>query len=65
MLLNDEPAEKCNGLQNRTQTGQHNAGLAGQVTHFGAWAARRNQLTAGAAFDRSRAAFTQASQLGY
>ncbi len=50
---------------NRTQTGQHNAGLSGQVTHFGAGAARRNQLTAGAAFDRSRAAFTQSSQLGY
>ena len=65
VLLGDEPAEKCNGLQNRTQTGQHNGGVSGQVTHFGTWAVRRNQLTAGVAFDRSRAEFTQASQLGY
>ena len=63
--LNNEPAEKCNGLQNRTQTGQHTAGFSGQMTHFGAGAGRRNQWTAGGAFDRSRAAFTQASQLGY
>jgi outer membrane receptor protein involved in Fe transport len=65
VLLNDEPAEKCNGLLNRTRTSQHNAGIAGQLTRFDASAARRNQLTAGAAFDRSRAAFAQSSQLAY
>ena len=32
VLLNDEPAEKCNGLINRTRTGQHNAGGVGQLT---------------------------------
>ena len=62
---NDEPAEKCNGLLNRTHTGQHNAGVSGQLTRFDTLAGRRNQLTAGGAFDRSRAAFTQSSQLGY
>jgi outer membrane receptor protein involved in Fe transport len=65
VLLNDEPAEKCNGLLNRTHTAQRNAGASGQLTRFDAVAGRRNQLTAGAAFDRSRAAFTQSSQLGY
>ena len=65
VLLNDEPAEKCNGLLNRTHTAQQNAGVSGQLTRFDTVAGRRNQLTAGAAFDRSRAAFTQSSQLGY
>ena len=65
MRSNDEPAEKCNGLLNRTHTGQHNAGVSGQLTRFDTPAGRRNQLTAGAAFDRSRAVFTQSSQLGY
>ncbi len=32
VLLNDEPAEKCNGLINRTRTEQDNAGAAGQLT---------------------------------
>jgi len=63
--LNEEPAEKCNGLLNRTHTAQHNAGASGQLTRFDSVAGRRNQLTAGAAFDRSRAAFTQSSELGY
>ena len=62
---NDEPAEKCNGLLNRTHTAQHNAGASGQLTRFDSFAGRRNQLTAGAAFDHSRAAFTQSSQLGF
>lgn len=60
-----EPAETCNGLLNRTHTAQTNAGLSGQLTRFDTRAGRRNQLTAGAAFDRSRAGFTQSSQLGY
>ena len=63
--LNAEPAEKCNGLLNRTHTAQHNAGASGQFTRFDSVAGRRNQLTGGAAFDRSRAAFTQSSELGY
>src|SRR6185295_606377 len=28
VLLNDEPAEKCNGLINRSHSAQHNAGAA-------------------------------------
>ncbi len=33
VLLEDEPAEKCNGLINRSTTRQHNAGLSAQATH--------------------------------
>ena len=43
VLLNDEPAERCNGLLNRGQTDQRNGGLSGQIT----LRERRHQLTAG------------------
>lgn len=65
VLLRDEPGEQCNGLNNRTHTGQHNAGASGQVTRFDGLGAHRSQFTVGAAFDRSRAAFTQSTELGY
>ncbi|MCC6368196.1 MAG: TonB-dependent receptor [Bryobacterales bacterium] len=65
VLLNDEPGEKCNGLLNRSNTRQHDYGASGQ----GAWSAGsggwRNQLIAGAAYDRSTADFLQSTQLGY
>ncbi len=61
VLLNDEPAEKCNGLVNRGKTDQRNGGLSGQIT----LRERRHQLTAGGAFDRSGVAFTQTTELGY
>ncbi|MEO8125532.1 MAG: TonB-dependent receptor [Bryobacteraceae bacterium] len=64
-LLNDEPAEKCNGLINRTRSEQHNSGFAGQVAWSGSPGGHRNQFTAGAAFDRSSVDFQQSSQLGY
>ncbi len=64
-LQNDEPAEKCNGLINRTQTSQQNYGLSGQLTWLGDLAGKRNQLVAGAGYDASRVSFTQSSQLGY
>jgi len=65
VLLNDEPAEKCNGLINRSNSGQHNFGLSGQVVMFGTRAASNSQLTVGGAYDRSRVAFRQSTQLGY
>lgn len=61
ILIEDEPGEKCNGLVNRGRTRQHNEGASGQVTHRD----DRNQLTAGAAFDHSRLALVQSSELGY
>lgn len=64
-LQNDEPAEKCNGVINRTQTAQQNYGLSGQLSWLGTLAGQRNQLVVGAGYDASRVAFTQSSQLGY
>jgi outer membrane receptor protein involved in Fe transport len=65
VLLNDEPAEKCNGLINRGHSSQHNFGLSGQFSLFGEPGSNKNQFTAGAAYDRSRVGFGQSSQLGY
>ena len=65
VLLEDEPGEKCNGLINRSRLSQRNFGLSGQLTLYGAMGRSRNQLTAGAAFDRSRVGFGQSTELGY
>ncbi len=64
-LQRDEPGEKCNGLLNRTQLRQHNAGFSVQATWFASHGAWRNQFTAGTAFDRSSAGLQQLSELGY
>ncbi len=61
----DEPGEKCNGLINRTYTKQHNYGVSGQATWLSQMGGRRNQLTAGAAHDRSNVNFAQTAELGY
>lgn len=67
VLLRDEPAEKCNGLLNRSRSKQHNSGVSGQLTWFsnGSSGATRNQFTLGTAFDRSSVGFTQSTELGY
>jgi outer membrane receptor protein involved in Fe transport len=65
VLLNDEPAEKCNGLINRGRTTQHNGGLSGQVTGRGTAAGRTHLYTVGGAFDRSVISFGQSTELGY
>jgi outer membrane receptor protein involved in Fe transport len=64
-LLNDEPAEKCNGLLNRGQSKQHNWGLSGQVTVVSGPGSVHNQFTVGSAWDRSAVEFQSTSQLGY
>ena len=64
-LLNDEPNEKCNGLLNRTQTAQHNAGISAQLTLVNTVAQRTNHLVIGAALDDSHVHFTQSAQFGY
>ncbi|MDH4395093.1 MAG: TonB-dependent receptor [Limnobacter sp.] len=63
--LRDEPAEKCNGLINRTNTDQDNYGLSSQLTRYADLFGRKNQLTVGAALDSSRVKFLQSTQLGY
>jgi outer membrane receptor protein involved in Fe transport len=65
VLLNDEPAEKCNGLINRTALTQSNWGLSGQLALEGKVAGHRNQLTLGLGYDASKIRFSQTSQLGY
>jgi outer membrane receptor protein involved in Fe transport len=65
VLLRDEPAEKCNGLLNRTASQQRNYGLSGQVSWFAHAANHGNQLTVGAAYDGNRAGFEQSTELGY
>ena len=65
VLLNDEPAEKCNGLINRTESRQTNYGLSGQFTATGKLWQHKNQFTGGAAYDASKVRFKQSAQFGY
>jgi outer membrane receptor protein involved in Fe transport len=65
VLLNDEPAERCTGLINRSDTSQHNGGGFGQLTMRHAFTAGSNQFTAGGGYERSRAGFIQSTELGY
>ncbi len=64
-LLRDEPGEKCNGVINTSETSQYSVGAFGQMTMRHAFSRGDNQFTAGGGFDRSRAGFIQASELGY
>jgi outer membrane receptor protein involved in Fe transport len=65
VLLDDEPAEKCNGMLNRTDSRQRNHGVSAQLTLSAPLAGRANQLVAGAAVDASRVDFRQSTQFGY
>lgn len=65
VLLNDEPAEQCNGLINRGETRQKNGGAFAQVTRRDAGSRADNQLTAGGGYDRSSVGFVQSTELGY
>ena len=65
ILLNSEPNEKCNGIDNRTATEQHEAGASAQATLSTALAERANQFTVGVGLTHSNAHFTQSSQFGY
>jgi outer membrane receptor protein involved in Fe transport len=65
VLLEDEPAEKCNGLINRGNLSQQSAGAFGQVMVRHALARGSNQFTGGAGYDRGHAGFRQSTELGY
>lgn len=65
VLLDDEPAEKCNGMINRTATRQQQYGFGGQLTAQAKTGLLRHRFTAGAAYDASRADFRQTAQFGY
>ena len=64
-LLREEPAEKCNGLINRSQTQQSQVGLAAQLSGDQRWAGMQHRWVAGAALDVGRVQFRQSSELGY
>lgn len=64
-LINDEPAEKCNGLLNTGRSQQHNAGFSAQMTRLASSGSNHNQFTAGGAWDRSGVNFLLNTQLGY
>ena len=65
VLRGDEPAEKCNGLLNRSVTSQRSAGVGTQLTLRRTGTNRRNLFTIGGAFDASRVDFAQSTELGY
>lgn len=65
VLLQDEPAEKCNGLINRSEAVQGSGGGSAQATWSGRLGGRAHHLTVGGAFDRSRVWFSQSTELGY
>ncbi len=65
VLANDEPAEKCNGLINRTQAGQQSGGAFAQLTRRDPLASRENIFTAGGGFEASGVDFAQSTELGY
>jgi outer membrane receptor protein involved in Fe transport len=64
ILLNDEAAEKCTGLINRTTLNQSNFGASGQIAFNGMLAKQKNQLTLGVGYDASQIQFTQTTELG-
>lgn len=64
-LQRDEPAEKCNGLLNRSAGNQRNYGFSGQLTWQGWLKGQRNQMTLGSTLDHNLLDFQQTSQLGY
>jgi len=65
VLRADEPAEKCNGLLNRTASAQTNYGFDAQVSASGRAAGMAHQVALGTAFDASRVDFRQGTQYGY
>ncbi|MBW8848359.1 MAG: TonB-dependent receptor [Burkholderiales bacterium] len=64
-LLQDEPAEKCNGVIHQTHTRQSNGGLSAQLAFDGPLLGMKAQSLIGAAADFSHSRFVQGSELGY
>lgn len=64
-LLVDEPAEKCNGLLNRSSTDQTQWGASLQLNWDGQLGRLRHQALVGVGYEASRVHFVQGSELGY
>ncbi|MBV8818234.1 MAG: TonB-dependent receptor [Acidobacteriaceae bacterium] len=60
-----DPSDLCDGIFVNGFTKQNNYGLAGQTTWTTSRAGHRNQLTAGAGWDRSGVTFQQSAQFAY
>jgi outer membrane receptor protein involved in Fe transport len=65
VLLQDEPAETCNGLLNRTSSRQTSAGISAEYTRLRGSGRVNHQLTAGGAYDWNTTGFLQSVELGY
>jgi outer membrane receptor protein involved in Fe transport len=61
VLLQDEPAEKCNGLINRSASQQRNYGLGLQFSRDSS----RHQFSFGGDYNGASVNFNQSSELGY
>lgn len=64
-LLDSEPNEKCDGLINRTDTRQHDAGVSAELTVTAPFLGLANEFVAGASWESDRAHFVQSAQFGY
>lgn len=64
-LLVDEPGEKCNGVNNQSNSRQNQEGFNLQLASETPLAGLANRFVVGAGFDRSRTRFAQSAELGY
>lgn len=64
LTLND-PDETCDAVTVYSREAQFDYGVSGQLTWITKPWGRRNQLTAGAVFDRGTVSYTQNTQYGY
>jgi outer membrane receptor protein involved in Fe transport len=65
VLLQDQPAEQCNGLINRGSTEQSQWGGSALLARHMQLAGRPHQLSAGLAYDASHVGYQQSTQLGF
>ena len=65
ILLDSEPNEKCDGLQNRSRDRQREWGASGELTWEGPLAGAHSRTTLGLGYIRSVVDFAQQSQFGY
>lgn len=64
-LMFGSPDSTCDGVNIYSKEIQNDFGFSGQVTWLANPGGHRNQLTAGALFDRGTVTFTQTAQYGY
>ena len=65
ILLNSEPNEKCDGLQNRSKDRQREWGASAELTWAARLAGARSRTMLGLGYIRSVVDFAQQSQFGY